>query len=104
MSILSTKSKAIWLSAKILICKESSNKPFWQTGVALPVHMGNFYAHSQKKQLIQLYIFISKSFELPLYSWIAGLHDDIQWSELFLLRVHVQFEQGTHGIVSTILH
>ncbi len=27
------------------------------------------------------------SFELSLYSWIDGLDDDIQWSELFLLRV-----------------
>ncbi len=28
--------------------------------------------HSQKKQLTQLYIFISACFELYLYSWIAG--------------------------------
>ncbi len=26
--------------------------------------------------------------ELLLRSWIAGLDDDIQWSELFLLRVY----------------
>ncbi len=35
----------------------------------------------QKKQLPQMYIFIS--------SWIAGLDDDIQWSELFPLSVHL---------------
>ncbi len=27
------------------------------------------------------------SFELSLYNWIAGLDDDVQWNELFLLRV-----------------
>ena len=37
--------------------------------------------HFQKKQLPQMYIFIS--------SWIAGLDDDIQWSELFPLSVHL---------------
>ncbi len=44
--------------------------------------------HSQKKQLTQLYIFILASLELSLYSWIACLDDDIQLSELFLLRVY----------------
>ena len=44
--------------------------------------------HSQKKQLTQLCIFISVNFELSLYSWNRALDDDIQWSELFLLRVH----------------
>ncbi len=29
------------------------------------------------------------SFELTLFSLIADLHDDIQWSELFLLRRHI---------------
>ena len=29
--------------------------------------------HSQKKQITQLYIFIVVSFELSIYSWIAGL-------------------------------
>ncbi len=43
--------------------------------------------HSQKKQLIPLYIFISESVELSSYSWIVGLDVDIQLSELFLLRV-----------------
>ena len=43
--------------------------------------------HSQKKQLNPLYIFISASIELSLYSWIACLGDDIQLIELFLLRV-----------------
>ena len=43
--------------------------------------------HSQKKQLTPLYIFISAILELSLYSWIACLDDDIQLSELFLLRV-----------------
>ncbi len=37
--------------------------------------------------LSPLYIFISVTVELSLYSWIAGLDDDIHWSELFLLRV-----------------
>ena len=32
---------------------------------------------SQKKKLIPLCIFISVSFELSLYSWIAGLDDNI---------------------------
>ena len=45
--------------------------------------------HSQKKQLTPLYIFISASLELSLYSWIACLDDDIQLNELFLLRVQV---------------
>ncbi len=43
--------------------------------------------HSQKKQLTPLQIIIWVSVELSLYSWIACLDDDIQWSELFLLRV-----------------
>ncbi len=42
---------------------------------------------SQKKQLTPLYIFISESVELSLYSCIVGLDVEIQWSELFLLRV-----------------
>ena len=46
------------------------------------------HPHSQKKQLTPLYIFISASFELSLYSWIDGLDDDIQWNGVFLLRVH----------------
>ncbi len=46
-----------------------------------------WWPHSQKKQLTPLYIFISVSFELSLCSWIAGLDDDTQGSELFLLRV-----------------
>ena len=37
--------------------------------------------HSQKKQLKPLYIFLSVSFELSLYSWIAGLDDDIRTVE-----------------------
>ncbi len=45
-------------------------------------------AHSQKKQFTPLYIFISASYELSLYSWMAGLNDNMQWSELFLLTVH----------------
>ena len=42
------------------------------------------FAHSQKKQLTQLYnfIFIWMSIELSSYSWTAGFDDDIQWSEL----------------------
>ena len=43
--------------------------------------------HSQKQQLTPLYILISMSFGLSLYSWIDGLDDDILWSELVLLRV-----------------
>ena len=45
--------------------------------------------HFQKIHLIPLYIFISVSFELSsyMYSWIAGLDDDMHWSELSLLRV-----------------
>ena len=39
--------------------------------------------HTQEKQLTQLYIFISACFELSLYSWIAGLDDGLQLSELF---------------------
>ena len=35
-----------------------------------------------------MYIFISASFQLSLYSWIAGVDDDEQWSELFVLRVY----------------
>ncbi len=34
--------------------------------------------HSQQKQLTPLYIFISESVELSLYSWIVGLGVDIQ--------------------------
>ncbi len=44
--------------------------------------------HSQKKQLTQLYIFISACIELSLYSWIAALDDGLQLSKLFLLRVY----------------
>ena len=44
--------------------------------------------HPQKEQLIPVYIFISASFRLSLYSWIAGLDEDEQWSELFVLRVY----------------
>ena len=40
-----------------------------------------------EENLSPLYIFILVNFELSLYSWIAGLYDVIQWSELFLLRV-----------------
>ncbi len=38
--------------------------------------------HSQKKQLSQLYSFISVSLELPLYSWISGLDDyiHVEWA------------------------
>ena len=43
--------------------------------------------HPQKQQLTPLYTFISVTFELFLYSWIYGLDDDIQWSELGILRV-----------------
>ena len=43
--------------------------------------------HPQKTQLTPLYIFISVSCELYLYSWIVGLDDDIQCNELFLPRV-----------------
>ncbi len=54
--------------------------------------------HSQKKQLTQLCIFISESVELSLYSWIVGLDVDIQWSELFLLRV-----QWSHALLNFFL-
>ncbi len=47
----------------------------------------NLCVRSQEKQLIPLYIFISVSFELSLYSLIAGLDDNIQWNELLLLGV-----------------
>ncbi len=40
------------------------------------------------------------SFELCLYSWIAGLDDDIQCSELFLLRVYYP-ALGTYSSRST---
>ncbi len=43
---------------------------------------------SQKKQLTPLYIFILVSFGLSVYRLIAAWDDDIQWSELFLLRVY----------------
>ncbi len=39
--------------------------------------------HPQKQELTQLYIFISVSFEVSLYSWITAWDDDIQWGELF---------------------
>ena len=45
--------------------------------------------HSEKKQITQLYIFISVCFELSVYSWNAGIDYGIQWSELFLLRVYI---------------
>ena len=35
-----------------------------------------------------LYCISSSEWVLSLYSWIACLDDDIQWSELFLLRVY----------------
>ncbi len=53
-----------------------------------------YILHSQKKQLTQQYIFILASLELSLYSWIACLDDDVQLSELFLLRVYVSVEGG----------
>ncbi len=37
-----------------------------------------------------LYIFISMTVELLLRSLITGSDDDIQWSELFLLRVCIR--------------
>ena len=40
-------------------------------------------------QLTPLYISISVSFELSLYSWFAGWDDDIKWNGPFLLRVQV---------------
>ncbi len=52
--------------------------------------------HSHKKQLTPLYIFISVSFELSLYSLIAGLSlysliagldNDIQWIELSVIQI-----------------
>ncbi len=45
--------------------------------------------HFQKKQLTPLHIFISVIFELSLDSWIPIFDDDIHWSELFPLRVHL---------------
>ena len=43
-----------------------------------------------------MYIFISASFQLSLYSWIAGLDDDEQWSELFVMRVQALLKGGIH--------
>ncbi len=65
--------------------------------------MNNMFTHSQKKQLTPLYIFISVSFELSLYIWIGGLDDDIQVSELFLLRVQLPREQIETRLLTTQL-
>ncbi len=53
--------------------------------------------HSQRKQLTQPYIFISVS----LYSWIAGLDDDIQWSELFFFWECI--DNRAHPLISNRL-
>ncbi len=47
----------------------------------------NWLLHSQKKYLTPLYIFISVSFEMSLYSWIADWDDDKQWSDLLSYMV-----------------
>ena len=77
----------------------------WGGEHSWPNFVSNARGHTLSEEtthLTQLYIFISVSFELASYSWIAGLDYNIQWNELFLLRVYKYF--GISLIVQVFSH